>query len=81
MPSTAPLAGVRVEDFGKGGETTFIPLGVFAGYAIGEKKPIVDIDPFFSFYQFITPGGGTLGNKANPGLFVAGVSARGYIYF
>jgi hypothetical protein len=73
--------GVRVEDFGHPKESAVVPLGIFMGYAIGEKKPIVDIDPFFSFFEFITPGGGIGGDKVNPGIFVAGVSARGYIYF
>jgi hypothetical protein len=40
----------------------------------------VHVDPFFSFYDFVTPGGGLLGDKVNPGIFVAGVSARGYVY-
>ncbi len=73
--------GLVVDDFTDAGTTTRIPLGVFFGYAVGEKRPIVDIDPFFSFFQFITPGGGPLGDTVNPGLFVAGVSARGYFYF
>lgn len=73
--------GVSIEDFGEASASTRIPLGVFFGYAVGHGKPIVDIDPFFSFFQFITPGGGIFGDKVNPGIFVAGVSARGYIYF
>ncbi len=72
--------GVHVDDFSEGSQTA-IPLGVFAGYAIGEKRPLIDIDPFFSFYEFITPGGGPVGDKANPGLFVVGVNAKGYLYF
>jgi hypothetical protein len=73
--------GVVVEDFGDAGVTTRIPLGIFMGYAVGEKRPIVDIDPFFSFFDFLTPGGGPFGDKVNPGIFVAGISVRGYVYF
>jgi hypothetical protein len=73
--------GLVIEDFGHAGETTAIPLGLFMGYAVGEKKPIVDIDAFFSWFDFITPGGGPFGDKVNPGLFVVGVKATGYVYF
>jgi hypothetical protein len=72
--------GVHIDYFSIPGHSTLIPLGIFAGYAIGEKRPIVDIDPFFSFYEFVTPGGGLLGDTFNPGIFITGVSARGYIY-
>jgi hypothetical protein len=41
----------------------------------------VDIDPFFSWTYFLTPSGPFNGDKLNPGLFVVGVNARGYIYF
>jgi hypothetical protein len=73
--------GVKVDDFSQAGASTAIPLGVFMGYAIGEKRPLIDIDPFFNFYQFITPGDGLFDHKVNPGVFVVGVSARGYVYF
>jgi hypothetical protein len=73
--------GLRVDDFSQAGESTAIPLGVFMGYAVGEKRPLIDIDPFFSFFDFITPGGGLFGDKINPGVFVVGVNARGYFYF
>ena len=74
-------SGVAIEDFGHAGESARIPLGVFFGYAVGHNKPIVDIDPFFSFFDFLTPGGGPFGDKVNPGVFVMGVNARGYLYF
>jgi hypothetical protein len=73
--------GVAVDDFSDGGHTTRVPLGVFFGYAVGEKRPIVDIDPFFNFYDFLTPGGGPFGDTVNPGVFAVGVNARGYLYF
>jgi hypothetical protein len=73
--------GVFVDNFSQAGDTARIPLGVFAGYAIGDKRPIVDIDPFFSFFDFITPGVPSPGDKINPGIFIAGVSAKGYFYF
>jgi hypothetical protein len=73
--------GLVIEDFGHAGETTAIPLGLFTGYAVGQKKPIVDIDAFFSWFDFITPGGGPFGDKVNPGLFVVGLKATGYVYF
>jgi hypothetical protein len=71
--------GLIVDDFSAAGDTTGIPLGIFGGYAIGDKRPIVDIDPFFNFFSFITPGSPI--GVAQPGIFTVGVSARGYIYF
>ena len=73
--------GVHVDDFGHPGESTSIPLGVFAGYAIGGRRPLVDVDAFFSFVDFFTPGGGPFGDRLNGGLFITGVSAKGYVYF
>jgi hypothetical protein len=79
--------GLVIEDFGHAADTTAIPLGIFMGYAVGQKKPLVDIDPFFSWFQFLTPGATAdplipgSGDKVRPGHFVVGVNARGYIYF
>ena len=72
--------GIFINDFGHAKEAAAIPLGLFAGYAIGGKRPIVDIDPFFQWRNFVTPGGGVNGDKINPGNFQVGVEARGYIY-
>jgi hypothetical protein len=73
--------GVGIGDLGHPKETTVIPLGIFLGYAIGHGRPILDIDPFFTFVDFITPGGELgSGDRINPGIFVGGVSLRGYIY-
>ena len=72
--------GIFINDFGHAKESAAIPLGVFAGYAIGGKKPIVDIDPYFQWRTFVTPGGGINGDKINPGNFQVGVEARLYLY-
>jgi hypothetical protein len=74
---------VFVENFqaGEAAATTRIPLGIFAGYAVGQKKPIVDIEPFFTWMYFLTPAGPFNGDKVNPGLYLLGVNVRGYVYF
>jgi hypothetical protein len=63
---------------GNFGDTIGIPLGVFAGYAIaGAKGPIVDIDPFFSWFQFLS---GTPRNTVDASDFEVGVAVTGYLY-
>jgi hypothetical protein len=60
------------------GDTAGVPLGVFGGYAIaGAKGPIVDIDPFFSWFQFIS---GVPGNTVDAKDFEVGVAVTGYLY-
>ena len=56
-----------------------LPLGVFAGYAIGGKDgPVVDIDPFFRWPRLL-PANPNLGeNTADE--YQVGVELRGYFY-
>jgi hypothetical protein len=65
----------------------YIPLGIFAGYAIqGKEGPVLDIDPFFTWPALLTPGvetGGTCRNCAsqvNAGYISVGVSIGGFLY-
>jgi hypothetical protein len=68
------------------GENLYIPLGIFAGYAVaGKNGPIVDIDPFFTWPALFTPSAESHGlvaaNKVHPGDFSVGVSVGGFFYF
>lgn len=70
--------GFTIGDFSDVGDSAAIPLGLFAGYAIGGKDgPVLDIDPFFTFPGLITPGGS---NGTNSGSYVFGVSVGGFLY-
>jgi hypothetical protein len=61
------------------GDTVGVPLGVFGGYAIaGAKGPIVDIDPFFSWFQFIS--GSPAYSAIDAKDFEVGVAVTGYLY-
>ena len=79
--------GVQVEDFGHAGDTLFVPLGFFAGYAIGGKRPLLDVDVFFQWAQFIAPtaANSSTNNLAvgtfNAGDFNTGLAVKGYFYF
>lgn len=77
--------GLQVFDFnpngGSVGNYVYIPLGFFAGFAIGGKRPIVDIDAFFQWDRFATPGGSLGGDKIVAGDFQTGLAVRGYFYF
>lgn len=77
--------GVIVDDLGHPKETARIPLGIFAGYAIGGNRPIVDLVPYFQFTNFIQPGAGAgrasmAGKTLEPGLFTTGLNVRAYIF-
>ncbi len=79
--------GVQVEDFSAAKDTLVVPLGFFAGFAIGGKRPYLDIDGFFQWGQFIAPAaadnsttGPGLG-KINAGDFNTGLAVKGYFYF
>jgi hypothetical protein len=73
--------GLGIYDFGHAGDTMFIPLGVVAGYAIGnEKGPLVDIDPYFRFPYFAIPGAGQGQDKIFPGIWQTGIAATVYLY-
>lgn len=64
------------DDFGK---NATIPLTFNAGFAIpGNTGPLVDIQPFFSFPGFLTPG--AEGDAVHTNLWTAGVNLTGYLY-
>ena len=56
-------------------------VAMVAGYAIGGKDgPILDIDPFFRWPTFATPGVEAPGNKINSDKFQVGVELGGFFY-
>jgi hypothetical protein len=75
MVTFNPPSGVSV------GNGIYVPLGFFAGYAIGGRDgPIVDIDPFFTWPILLTPDAGGGGNAVNGGVWDVGIALTGYIY-
>jgi hypothetical protein len=72
--------GLNDLDFGHFGDDFYVPLGVFAGYAVGDKKPILDIDPFFQWNYFLVPGTPKGEDKVFPGIWQLGVEITGYFY-
>jgi hypothetical protein len=75
--------GLQIDDLGGGsvGKRFYVPLGLFAGYALGGKKPFLDIDGFFQFNHFAAPGSGAGADKIVAGDFQTGLAVRGYFYF
>jgi hypothetical protein len=83
--------GVGIASFGPPpgtsvGENLYVPLGIFAGYAVGGKNgPILDIDPFFTWTALLTPGaqshGLAPGDTVHPADISAGISLGGFLYF
>jgi hypothetical protein len=84
--------GVGVSGFapqvagGSVGANLYIPLGVFAGYAVaGKDGPILDIDPFFTWPALIYPSAepvhATPAQTFHPADFTLGVSVGGFFYF
>jgi hypothetical protein len=73
--------GFAIADLSDAGHKIYVPLGVVAGYAIGnEKGPLVDIDPYFTFPYFATPGVPSPGDKINAGAFQTGLAATVFLY-
>lgn len=74
--------GVRIDNFNAAGNTFAIPLGFFAGYAVGGKDgPILDIDPFFRWQSFATPSpADPNADKINAGHYQVGVEVGGFFY-
>lgn len=67
------------------GNNLYVPLGVFAGYAIGGRSgPLLDIDPFFTWREFARPAvqgiNGTNADKLVPGDWVVGVNLAAFLY-
>jgi hypothetical protein len=79
LASSAAPAGGSV------GENFYIPLGAYAGYAVGGKDgPILDIDPFFNFPHMFTPGSQahafTPAHTTRPNDFSVGIALGGFLY-
>jgi hypothetical protein len=71
--------GLTIDDLSDVRNTTGIPVGIFAGYAIaGKLGPIGDIDPFVTFPYLISPG---VSPVTNTGEYLIGVNLSGYIYY
>jgi hypothetical protein len=71
-------SGLTIYDLSDAQQSTGIPIGLFAGYAVpGKNGPLLDIDPFFTFPYLIMPGRSTV---TNPGEYVVGVNIGGFIY-
>jgi hypothetical protein len=73
--------GFLINDFSDAGHSIGIPLGFLAGYAVpGPNGPIVDIDAAFTWPDLFVPGAPAGTNAVEPGFFVVGLEATGYIY-
>ena len=71
--------GLTIYDVHEARNSTGIPLGAVAGYAIpGPHGPVVDIGPYFTFPYLVMPG---RANETNTGQYVVGVNLTGYLYF
>lgn len=71
--------GFGIADLSDIGNNTYIPLGIFAGYAVkGAHGPVLDIDPFFTFPTLLTPGAAAGGT--NSATYVVGLSVGGFLY-
>jgi len=71
--------GFGIGSFKDVGNSTAVPLGIFAGYALqGSQGPMLDIDPYFMFPALLTPGNAAGSTSTN--VWVLGVTATGYYY-
>lgn len=77
-------AGARtsavVTDFSDPGANLVIPLGFFVGVSLGSERPIVELDPYFTWNEFSRPGSKFDNDKVNIEKFSAGLTARLYLY-
>lgn len=69
-----------ITDFSNPGENLVIPLGFFAGVSLGSEKPILEIDPYFTWNEFAKPGAKFDNDKLSIEKFSAGLTARLYLY-
>lgn len=73
-------ASATITDFANPGENLVIPLGFFAGVSLGSERPIVELDPYFTWNEFSRPGAKFDNDKVNIEKFSAGLTARLYLY-
>lgn len=71
---------VQITDFSSPGENLTIPLGFFLGISLGSERPIVEIDPYFTWTEFAKPGAKFDNDKVSIEKFSAGATARLYLY-
>ena len=69
-----------ITDFNAPGENLVIPLGFFVGISLGSERPIVELDPYFTWTEFATPGRKLDNDKVSIEKFSAGLTARLYLY-
>lgn len=74
-------SSLYINDFKYASRYLTVPLGVFAGISLGSEKPFFEIDPFFTWPQFATPGAeGASAKKVNFDVFTAGGTVRIFIF-
>lgn len=69
-----------ITDFSSPGNNLVIPLGFFAGISLGSERPIVEIDPYFTWTDFARPGAKFDNDKVSIDKFSAGLTARLYLF-
>jgi hypothetical protein len=67
-------------DFNDPGANLVIPLGFFVGISLGSERPIVELDPYFTWNEFSRPGAEFDNDKVNIEKFSAGLTAKLYLY-
>lgn len=71
---------VRITDFADPLGNLVIPLGFFLGISLGSERPIVEINPYFTWTEFATPGAKAPNDPISIETFTAGASARIYLF-
>lgn len=70
-------SSVTITDFNDPMKNLIVPLGIVAGISLGSERPIVEIDPYFTWTDFATPGAKEV---INIDKWNAGLAARLYLY-
>jgi len=84
-------SGVGIQNVKDPALTSYVPLGILAGFTIGGEKPIVDIGALFNLPQFFNPGvkSASAGTATTPATnstidvqdFQAGLAVTAFLYF
>jgi hypothetical protein len=70
--------GYGILTFEDAGQSSFMPLGLFAGGTVpGDDGPVTDIGVSFGFPLFLL---GSSGENPNTNLWTAGITVRGFLY-
>lgn len=70
----------QITDFTAPGTNLVIPLGFFVGISLGSERPIVELDPYFTWTDFARPGAKFDNDKISIEKFSAGLTARLYLF-